>query len=159
MTFPRESPRAEGLQVRARSLSPRRRPSTVPHGGAPPLTPERLEPRRLMAGYRIVDLGTLGGAESFAYGLNDSDVVVGYANDASGRHRAFRFADANGNGVRDPGEMTDLGALAGNGHQHSAAWGINDAGQIVGTSRTALIGVDGLERAVRFNPGTSPTDL
>src|SRR5688572_29954286 len=152
MTFPRESPRAEGLQVRARSLSPRRRPSTVPHGGAPPLTPERLEPRRLMAGYRIIDLGTLGGTESLAYGLNDSDVVVGYADDASGRDRAFRFADANGNGARDPGEMTDLGALS--GYPHSAAWGINDAGQIVGTSRTAPIGADGLERAVRFNPGT-----
>src|SRR5687768_9202137 len=88
---------------------------------------ERLEDRRLIATYSIVDLGTVGGASSFAYDVNNSNQVVGYAQTAAGAERAFRFADANGNGKADAGEMQNLGVLA--GHAASYAYGINDAGQ------------------------------
>jgi probable HAF family extracellular repeat protein len=110
-----------------------------------------------MSAYSVMDLGTLGGPLSWAYDLNNSNQVVGYANDADGNDRAFLFTDANNNGVADAGEMVNLGALAGD--QASYAYGINERGQVVGTSRTAPLGADGDERTVRFNPGASPTNL
>src|SRR5687767_6849987 len=106
---------------------------------------ERLERRRLFAAYRLIDLGTLGGAESFAYDVNDAGQVVGYAQTASGQDRAFRFTDLNGDGLVNPGEMLDLGALS--GHAASYAYGINESGLAVGTSRSAPYPADGVERA------------
>src|SRR5438045_2900053 len=73
------------------SFRPRR--ARIILGGA-----ELLERRQLFAAYAIVDLGTLGGAASFAYDINNNNQVVGYAQTASGADRAFRFADTNGNG-------------------------------------------------------------
>ena len=52
--------------------------------------------------YTITDLGTLGGDESGAYGINDSGQVVGQAQKASGQKRAFLY---------ESGTMTDLGTL------------------------------------------------
>jgi len=123
----------------------------------PRAAPEPLEPRRLMSAYAVMDLGTLGGSLSWAYDLNNNNQVVGYANDAAGNDRAFLFTDANGNGVADAGEMVNLGVLSGDAASY--AYGVNELGQPVGTSRTAPLGTDGDERAVRFNPGASPTDL
>jgi probable HAF family extracellular repeat protein len=70
------------------------------------------------------DLGTLGGRDSNATGINRAGQVVGYAefNPASLTSRAFLYS----NGV-----MRDLGTLGGS---VSIANGINDAGQIVGRS-------------------------
>lgn len=122
------------------------------------IRPEALEPRRLMAAaYTVVDLGALGGNDSIAYNLNDQNQVVGFALNALGEHRAFVFADANNNRLADAGEMRDLGVLP--GHTASYAYGINNAGQIVGTSRLLPTPNDADERAVRFNPGGAPTDL
>jgi probable HAF family extracellular repeat protein len=118
---------------------------------------EPLESRRLMSAYAVVDLGTLGGSLSWAFDLNNNNQVVGYANDADGNDRAFLFSDANANGVADAGEMVNLGTLAGDAASY--AYGVNDRGQVVGTSRTTPLGADGDERAVRFNPGASPTNL
>ncbi len=74
---------------------------------------------------RIVDLGLLpGGAVSFATDLNDRDEVVGYAATAAGTTHAFVWRD---------GRMRDLGAMAGD---NSYAFGINNAGDIVGWSAT-----------------------
>jgi probable HAF family extracellular repeat protein len=52
------------------------------------------------------DLGTLGGNESEAYGVSaDGAVVVGWADNAAGQWRAFRWTASGG--------MQDLGTLGG----------------------------------------------
>lgn len=71
----------------------------------------------------ITDLGTLGGIDSKAFGINASGQVVGYAATADNRQHAFLWSN---------GAMTDLGVLPGNSESH--AFAINDAGQIVGLS-------------------------
>lgn len=71
----------------------------------------------------ITDLGTLGGLESKAFGINARGQVVGYAGNANNQYHAFLWQ----NGV-----MTDLGTLA--NLNESYAYAINDAGQIVGTA-------------------------
>ncbi len=70
--------------------------------------------------YAVVDLGTLGGTNSRAFGLNNYGVIVGEAMLANGRTNAFAFM----NGV-----MTNLGTLGGT---NSRACAINDPGHIVG---------------------------
>jgi probable HAF family extracellular repeat protein len=75
--------------------------------------------------YKIVDLGTLGGGDSRAEGINDSGQVVGDSETAGGQRLAFLWTD---------GVMQDLGTLGGS---HSEARGINDSGQVVGQSSVA----------------------
>ena len=72
-----------------------------------------------------MDLGTLGGASSSAYGINDSGQVVGQADTRGGQHHAFLYND---------GKMIDLGTLGG---ANSSAHDINDSGQIVGSADTS----------------------
>ena len=114
---------------------------------------ELLERRVLLAAYRLVDLGTLGGAKSVAYDINNSNQVVGYTQLAGGADRAFLFKDANLDGIADPGEMVNLGILS--GHAKSYAFSINDNGAAVGTS----INNSDIRRAVRFQAGGGATDL
>ena len=83
----------------------------------------------------MVDLGTLGGAESAAHAINDAGQVVGVAQNRDGFDRAFLveadngvwFRDTNGDGANDL--MVDLGTFGGD---VSAANGINDLGEVVG---------------------------
>jgi len=71
----------------------------------------------------MTDLGTLpGGSYSDATGINNRGQVVGVASTASGETHAFLFEN---------GAMVDLGTLHGG---ESGAAGINDRGQVVGTS-------------------------
>jgi probable HAF family extracellular repeat protein len=76
------------------------------------------------------DLGTLGGANSYANGINAAGHVVGGANFGANPavYHAFFYAD---------GQMTDLGTLGGNG---SVAGGINNHDWVVG-SADRLIGL------------------
>ncbi len=73
----------------------------------------------------INELGTLGGANSYAMAVNDAGTVVGSAQLASGAMHAFI---ANGDA------LIDLGTLGG---VNSYAYSINDVGEAVGYSTTA----------------------
>lgn len=72
----------------------------------------------------MTDLGTLGGNESYAISINDAGQVVGNAVTTTGEQHAFVWED---------GVMTGLGGPLSN------AYGINETGQIIGTS---LVGVE-----------------
>ena len=93
--------------------------------------------------YTFTDLGTLGGTNSIAYGINDVGQVVGYATTSSGTAHATLW---------DSGAPTDLGTLRGT---NSNAYGINDAGQVAGYSQT--LG-DAALHATLWSGGTT-TDL
>ena len=80
----------------------------------------------LMRGETVTDLGTLGGANSKAYAINDEGVAVGYS--LTGGDPPFFHAVA-----WRSGEIQDLGVLPGG---HSVANDINDRGDIVGFSYT-----------------------
>ena len=73
--------------------------------------------------YEVIDLGTLGGDYSTAYGINDRGQVVGSSvliKESFPYERAFLYAN---------GSMQDLGVLWGD---YSQAYGINNSGQVVG---------------------------
>jgi probable HAF family extracellular repeat protein len=75
--------------------------------------------------YSITDLGTLGGAGSYAYAINNANPVqvVGEADTTSGFGHAFLYSS---------GVMTDLGTLTGD--TWSKATALNKSGQVVGIS-------------------------
>jgi probable HAF family extracellular repeat protein len=70
------------------------------------------------------DLGTFGGEESQASGINDFGDVVGFARTPAGKLHAFLWQG---------GSLMDLGHL---GDNYSNAFAINRSKQIVGLSRT-----------------------
>jgi probable HAF family extracellular repeat protein len=99
------------------------------------------------SGYRLVDLGTLGGNSSFGFKVNNFGCVVGASVDLAGNNHAFVVIpqdtdedtipdvwvrDDNGDGANDL--MIDLGVLGSGLTTSSHAWGINDPGQVVGES-------------------------
>ena len=87
--------------------------------------------------YTIKKLNTLGGLQSRAYAINNSNQIVGSSQNTAGQFRAFIYKS---------GVMKDLGSLAGG---TSGANDINDAGAVVGYSTTLA----GAERAVRWQGG------
>jgi probable HAF family extracellular repeat protein len=95
--------------------------------------------------YTVTALGTLGGTETFAAGINNAGQVVGYATTAGDA--------ATGAVLWNGATPTVLGALG--GATHSAATAINDAGQVVGYAQSADYTV---QAAVLWN-GTTPTNL
>jgi probable HAF family extracellular repeat protein len=92
------------------------------------------------------DLGTLGGDESAAYGVSaDGSVVVGWADNAAGQERAFRWTAAGG--------MQDLGTLGGD---LSWAYGVSaDGSVVVGVAENAA----GRSRAFRWTAAGGMEDL
>lgn len=76
-------------------------------------------------GYRAIDLGTLGGIRSVAFGINRRGQVVGESAIATGRSRAFLWSG---------GTMRNLGTLGGN---FARAFGISDGGKVVGSAATS----------------------
>jgi probable HAF family extracellular repeat protein len=91
----------------------------------------------------VIDLGTLGGSESWAYGLNNLGYVVGAADVSVGSYHAF---------VWDGVEKIDLGTLGG---YYSTAFGINDQGIIVGFAHDA----SGDTHAVEWIPVPEPAPV
>ncbi len=83
---------------------------------------------------QVTDLGTLGGPQSFASGVNHDGIVVGNSGWAPGGGQGSHAF------VWQAGTMYDLNALALPGHPFqtlTTAGDINDAGQITGTGETA----------------------
>lgn len=83
----------------------------------------------------VKELGTLGGPNTIAAGLNSLGQVAGAAQTTSGAYHAFETRS---------GQLLDLGTLGG---QASGATAINDAGQVVGSSSTT----SGANHAFLFN--------
>lgn len=84
------------------------------------------------------DLGTLGGDTSRAHAINDSGMIVGQAQNASGENRAFLW---------DGGQMQELPALSGG--SESAAHAISSDGRVVGSATDT----SGERRAVVWTGG------
>src|SRR5262249_18083159 len=99
-------------------------------------------------GSGMENLGTLGGAWSEAYGINESGEIVGISETDVGTHSGFpeQHAFAWRRGV-----MRDLGSLAGG---FAAAWDINDRGDIVGMCRVLVPGQRSPTVATLWRDGT-----
>ena len=81
-------------------------------------------PRALAQTYSVTDLGTLGGQNSFGWGINEPGQATGFA--GPGDYHAFLWSPG------DPPTMIDLGTLPGRTESHGM--GINDLGEVVGFS-------------------------
>jgi probable HAF family extracellular repeat protein len=79
-------------------------------------------------GVGMTDLGTLGGANSYAVSINDAGQVAGFSETVGGEGPHAYITGPNGAG------MIDLGTL--DGAYGSYARGINASGQVVGYSNT-----------------------
>jgi probable HAF family extracellular repeat protein len=112
---------------------------------APPLAVEQLEPRWCPS-YTITDLGTFGGAQSYAYAINSMNEVVGQAEVASGPNHAFFYSGGN---------KTDLGVLGSD--VYSRALAVNDSHQVVGYSGSG--GTAGIFHAFSWQIGGQMTDM
>lgn len=84
-------------------------------GGTPPASAQS---------YSFTDLGTIGGTGGGAYGISDNGQVAGWSSTTG---NAAVHATLWNNGA-----ITDLGVLGGN--TSSIAYGVNNAGQVVGRS-------------------------
>ena len=82
-----------------------------------------LLPAVVAQSYTITDLGTLGGVDSYAYGVSNDSHVAGYSATGAGKYRAFRWTSGLG--------MVTLGQVN-NVNEVTRAYGINQKNQIAG---------------------------
>ncbi len=93
----------------------------------------------------MADLGSLGGDDITASGINDMGQIVGYLYTSTGNPRGFLWKNRI---------MTDIGSLNGELYDWTHALDINNEGQVVGKSDSQ----DGPYHAFRWSNGTM-TDL
>jgi probable HAF family extracellular repeat protein len=85
--------------------------------------------KKAAGGVTRVDLGTLGGASSYAADINSANTVVGWSETPAGSTHAFRWSATEG--------MVDLGTLPGDAMSRAVAvldGGMQGGGQILGVS-------------------------
>jgi probable HAF family extracellular repeat protein len=117
---------------------------------------ERLEDRRCpSSAYSIIDLGTLGGPTSVAWGINNasqnSAQVTGTASTGvADYYHAFLWTQGNKTGVAGNRQMQDLGALP--GMPYSGGRALNNSGQVVGEALAANVQVTATD-AFLWTPG------
>src|SRR5271169_5564933 len=80
------------------------------------------------ARYVVIDLGTLGGSFSLAYGINDNGQIDGFST-LPGDNVVHSF-------LYNHGAMTDLGTLGGPNSQSFA--NLNNATQVAGYAETSI---------------------
>src|SRR5271166_6643387 len=80
------------------------------------------------AHYVVIDLGTLGGSFSLAYGINDNGQIDGFST-LPGDNVVHSF-------LYNHGAMTDLGTLGGPNSQSFA--NLNNATQVAGYAETSI---------------------
>lgn len=90
--------------------------------------PAAQQPQAAQAQYNVVDLGTLGGTFSIAYGINDKGEIDGFST-LPGDKATHAFVIRNG-------VMTDLGTLGGPNSLSYA--GPSNAGQAAGLAETSV---------------------
>ena len=96
--------------------------------------------------YQVIDLGTLGGDESWAYGINDNGQIVGQSQKSSSVYHAFLWE--SGTGMKDiyiPGTSM------------TGASDINNAGQVVGP--LGIGGAPAINKAYRWSESEGITYL
>lgn len=71
----------------------------------------------------FTSLGTLGGADAEAHGINNADMMVGWSHIASGHRRAFSWTSGGG--------LVNLGVIS--GRTDSEALSVNASSEIVGS--------------------------
>ena len=111
---------------------------------------EALEDRCLLS-YSVTDLGTLGGNESYAYGVNLSGQVAGTSQLTSSAYPNHAFLTSPNSPINPATDS--LGAL--DGGSWSDAYAVNDSGEVVGYSD---LGPMGGYHAFLYSGGTM-TDL
>ena len=102
-------------------------------------------PARAAVEYTITTLGNFGGTNSGAYDINEAGIMAGRAEGSDGWFRAVRWLT--------PNAAEEIEALHG---VFSEAWGINNAGQIVGRSHVMPANE---AHAFRYDPGIGTLDL
>jgi probable HAF family extracellular repeat protein len=100
------------------------------------------------AGGASLDLGTLGGVDSFGHGINNAGQVVGRSKTAADIKHAFVWTPGDTSGVLTNPQMKDLNPTGG----ASEATAINATGQIAGYVTTRIQNKD-LDRAFLYSKG------
>ena len=99
----------------------------------------------------MTDLGTFGGVYGWAYGINNSGVVVGFA-DIAGDQSGSGFVYYGSGAIEN---LNDLLADPSSGWTIGAAMSVNDSGQIVADAQMP----SGASHVVLLTPTPEPSSI